>query len=317
MTSGCLTALLGRDVVRVTGSDAAGFLQGQISQDVESLADGASAWSLLLTPQGRIDAWFRITRSLADVFLIDVDAGYGAAVVARLERFRLRTDAAFEVLSGWRMLAVRGIGDTADDAAEAAVAEAAAEVRAEVDWPEWRGVDLLGPGLAAPAGTLPSAPQRFEAARIRAGWPRLGREITERTIPAEVGGLVEASVSFTKGCYTGQELIARIDSRGGNVPRPLRLLEIQDDTAPPAATTVEVGGEAVGEITSSAPDPDLGVTVALAAVHRRVVVPAEAEVAGAPAAVMPTPAARRAHATAARPARGDQANARRKPLGGG
>src|SRR5271157_4775990 len=74
-----------------------------------------------------------------------------------------------------------------------------------------------------PFGATPVDAAAYEAVRVEAGFPRHGDELDERTIPAEAG-LVEASVSFTKGCYTGQELVARIDSRGSNVPRRLRGL---------------------------------------------------------------------------------------------
>jgi len=290
MTAVSVIAETARDVVSVTGSDAARFLQGQISQDVDSLAANDSAWSLLLAPQGKVDAWFRITRRHDDTFLIDVDAGFGSVVVNRLQRFCLRTDATFTLLSGWRMLILRGAFDTTREAQAELKPELQVEVQAEVTWPAYSGIDLLGPELTAPTANPSASPQQFEAARIRAGWPRMGRELTERTIPAEIGGLVEVSVSFTKGCYTGQELVARIDSRGGNVPRPLRLLEISGCAEVPVGTAVNVDGEKVGEITSAALDLDQGVTVALAPVHRRIAPRSEAEVAGAPAKVLPTPA---------------------------
>ena len=330
--------LMDRDVVRVRGSDASSYMQGQISQDVESVAAGESAWSLILQPQGRIDAWFRLTRFGPDEFLLDVDAGHGAGLVERLERFRLRVDVEVEGLSGWRMLAIRGphansaaagLTDvSAEDsvrsattgalassgAAEAAdqpdyevrsghsSASTAPEVRAAVDWPGYEGVDLLfsgpGPGLPAwPDGLYEADRAGLEVLRIRAGWPVMGVEIGPRTIPAELGPcLISKSVSFTKGCYTGQELVARIDSRGGNVPRPLRLIEIADagdadagDLVAGAAVTVD--GETVGEVTSAAFDPASDLTVALGPVHRRVEPPAAVAVAGCDATVraLPTP----------------------------
>lgn len=285
-------ALMPRDVVAVTGADAATYLQGQISQDVEAVAEGSSAWSLVLAPQGKVDAWFRLTRGGDNTFLLDTDAGFGPALVARLERFRLRTDVAFELLEGWRMLALRGTMAADERLSDLnAQVQVDVQVRAVVDWPGYEGVDLLGPEVAAPEGLGVAGADALEVARIRAGWPAMGRELTERTIPAEIGGLLEASVSFTKGCYTGQELVARIDSRGGNVPRPVRLLEIDADAVAPGAE-ITVDGKAVGEITSAAADPGRGVTVALAPVHRRVVPPAEAEVAGAQAVVLATPASR-------------------------
>ena len=96
-------------------------------------------------------------------------------------------------------------------------------------------------------------------------------EINADTIPAELGQwVIDTSVSFTKGCYTGQELVARIDSRGGNVPRHLRVVEIDGDDPVPGGTPIEAGdlGE-VGLVTSAAPAPgDTGGQVALAFVKR-------------------------------------------------
>ena len=82
----------------------------------------------------------------------------------------------------------------------------------------------------------PGDPAAFEAARIEAGVPAMGREITDKTIPQEAGALVEHAVSFTKGCYTGQELVARLDARGNNVARRLRGVVL-----PPAATKAGPG----------------------------------------------------------------------------
>jgi folate-binding protein YgfZ len=110
--------------------------------------------------------------------------------------------------------------------------------------------------------------------RIEAGIPVMGREIDEGTIPAEAG-VVDMSVSFTKGCYTGQELVARIDSRGGNVPRRLRGVVLGDGTVPPLGATVQSEGKEVGRLTSVAFSPRLDAPVALAYVRRAVEVPTE------------------------------------------
>ena len=96
------------------------------------------------------------------------------------------------------------------------------------EWNGWTGVDLLGPGrrrarpgrAALPAGVVRCGADAVEACRIVSGIPAMGTELTAKTIAAEAG-LVERTVSFTKGCYTGQELVARIDARGSNVPRRL------------------------------------------------------------------------------------------------
>ena len=81
-----------RQAVIAEGPDALKFLQGQLSQDLDALAPGEAGWSLLLHPQGKISAWFRITRVTDDRFVIDVDAGWADEVLTRLNRFKLRTD---------------------------------------------------------------------------------------------------------------------------------------------------------------------------------------------------------------------------------
>lgn len=104
------------------------------------------------------------------------------------------------------------------------------------------------------AGAPPLA--ATEADRIERGWPAMGKELDERTIPAETG-LVGLTVSFTKGCYTGQELVARIDSRGGNVPRHLRRLRASEGEIA-AGSAIVVDGREVGTVTSSAGPVALG-----------------------------------------------------------
>jgi folate-binding protein YgfZ len=168
----------------------------------------------VLQPQGKVDAWFRVTRTGDERFELDVDTGAGDAVVARLSRFLIRTKATVELTER----------------------------------------DVVRAGGAAD-----------EAERIRAGIPAMGAELDERTIPAEVGQwLIDASVSFTKGCYTGQELVARIDSRGSNVPRHLRVIDVADDTTVAPGAEVLVEGSPVGTVTSAAPG------VAMAFVKRSV-----------------------------------------------
>jgi folate-binding protein YgfZ len=217
-----------RDVLHVSGPDAESFLQGQLSQDITALAPTQSAWSFVLQTQGKVDALVRVTRTKDDGWLLDVDAGYGEAVVARLNRFKLR-------------------------------------VKAEIESVAWDEVaDRVGPAFAVPEGA------DEERVRIELGWPRMGAELTEKTIPAETG-IVDRTVSFTKGCFTGQELVARIDSRGGNVPRHLRGVRLTTAGAPVGAELV-VDGKVAGTLTSVADD------VALAYVARDVEPPVDAVV---------------------------------------
>lgn len=263
---------IARDVVRVAGPEAVAYLQGQLSQDVEDLDVGTTAWSFLLQPTGKVDAWLRVTRTAADEVVLDADGGHRDALLARLRRFLLRTKAEIDPLD-WRAVALRGPGSVA------AAGDAAAELRVPAGWPGVEGADLLGPAVTIPAEVTSVGLEAYDSLRIRAGVPALGAELTEATIPAEAGPWVIAeSVDFTKGCFTGQELVARIDSRGGRVPRHLRgLLSVAGDL-PPVGAAVVVDGAEVGMVTSAAAAAGTGRPVALAYVRRGVTPPADAEV---------------------------------------
>ncbi len=258
-----------RDVVIGTGPDAADYLHGQLSQVIDGLAVGASTRSLLLSPQGRIDSWLRVTRVAPESFWLDVDHGFGEAMLTRLERFKLRTKVSFELLE-LPMIEVRG-PDTPpmhgpDPAGADGIGTAAIDVA--LCWHGLPGFDRIGRSVTAPAGVPLGDPVAFEVARLRWGIPRMGAELAEKTIPAEVPGLVEASVDFTKGCYVGQELVARVDSRGNNTPRRLWGLRSAETGATPSvgAVVLEAGDE-VGVVTSVAPTADGGF-VALASLRR-------------------------------------------------
>lgn len=260
---------LPRDFVRVVGPDASAFLQGQLSQDV-GLATGRSAWALLLQPQGKMVALLRVTRLGDDDFVLDTDGGWAGVVLERLNRFKLRVKADLEPLA-WRCVALRG--PRAHDAAAGAVTG----LVVDADWPGLPGADLIGEAPAPPDGVRRCSLDAYQAVRVEAGVPEMGRELDERTIPAEAG-VVERSVSFTKGCYTGQELVARIDSRGGNVPRRLRGVVVTTNVIPPPGASVTVDAKEVGELTSVAESVGRRAPVALAYVRRAVEPPADAVV---------------------------------------
>jgi folate-binding protein YgfZ len=260
-----------RDVVTVSGPDAVSYLQGQLSQDVAGLEIGGSAWSFVLQPQGKVDTWMRVDRAAPETFRLDTDAGAGEGLVARLERFKLRTKVDVELAADVPVLAVRG-----------------AEVLDGVPcgWPGVVGSDVFDPDPEAlptdlPVDARPLDLIGYEALRIRAGVPRMGAEVTGDTIPAELGRwVIDASVSFTKGCYTGQELVARIDSRGGNVPRHLRGLV---GPGLVVGAPVSVGEKEVGLVTSASGD------VGLALLHRSVEVPSSVSVGGSDVQAVPLP----------------------------
>ena len=279
---------LPRDFLVVDGPDALSFLQGQLSQDVD-IDNGHSTWALLLQPQGKLVAFVRVLRQSADRFVVETDAGFGPVVVERLNRFKLRVKADVTPLD-WRCLAVRG-----PRAHEAVTSGGAAGTVVVADWPGLPGADLVGDAPEPPDAVPLCELDAYEAVRIEAGIPVMGSEMDESTIPAEAG-VVDQTVSFTKGCYTGQELVARIDSRGGNVPRKLRGVIVSGDDAPPAGAAVRSGeGKDVGRLTSVARSPRLGI-VALGYVGRAVTPPAEVTVAwdggSAPARVEPLPLVR-------------------------
>ena len=256
---GPAATLIRRDVIIAVGPETEAFLQGQLSQDVAALAIGAAAPSFLLQPMGKVDAWLRVRRMADDAFALDVEEGHGEATLARLNRFKLRTksDLTLETQS---VKAVRSLSavDTADGGVP-------------VDWGAISGYDIFEVAALDPDERAATAAD-YETLRVLAGVPAMGAELTEDTIPAEAG-VVDASVSFTKGCYTGQELVARIDSRGGNVPKHLRGV-VGDGLTAGAAVLVD--GDEVGTVTSASGG------VALAYVKRAVEsFPASAVVAGA------------------------------------
>jgi folate-binding protein YgfZ len=297
---------LDRDALRVAGPESQRYLQGQLTQDVDRLAEGDSRWSFVLSPTGKVDALVRVTRTGAEEWLLDTDAGYGDALLERLARFKLRTRVQLEPLEV-KVLALRGavaegsaggpaatagsleataggLGATAGSLEATAGGPEAAPARGtravSFDWPGFAGVDLFveGAELVEPPAGWPLAPaERYESDRIVAGFPRMGAELTDKTIPAETG-LVARTVSFTKGCYTGQELVARIDSRGSHVAKHLRALRCSEGIS---AGQELLGAErVVGAVTSACPMYGKTGWVGLGYVHRSVEVPARLASAG-------------------------------------
>ncbi len=277
-----------RDVLAVRGADAETYLQGQLSQDLGPLAVGASADSLLLEPDGKLSALLRVTRTDGQGFVLDVEGGYGEAVATRLRRFLLRSKVELETLD-WRCLSLRGpaVPEVASGLLTALTERGVLALPFE--WNGWTGIDLLGPGDVVlgpdelPAGLVRCGADAVEECRIVAGVPALGTELTAKTIPAETG-LVARTVSFTKGCYTGQELVARIEARGSNVPRRLvGLLAADDDGSMARGMTLHAGtppdgdgaadDKVVGTVTSAVRSSVLGGWVGLGYLHRSVEAP--------------------------------------------
>ena len=226
-----------RDGVAVEGADAARYLQSQLSQEIASMIVGASAWSFVLSPTGKVDSLVRVQRTAEDAFLLDTDAGYGDGLMTRLLRFRIRVDVQL-VPSARRIVAFRGSGlPPMPDGALIA-------------WGEGFDLDAEHPSIAS--GGIPTVPagtaDDLLRARIEACWPAMGTEIVPgETVPAETG-VISLAVNFAKGCYPGQELVERMDSRGAAAPWRLEAVDVGRGAV--AGAVLERDGAAIGSLTS-------------------------------------------------------------------
>ena len=235
-----------RDFVRVAGPDAADFLERLLSNEVATLGAGASCEALLLTPKARVVAPLVVWRRGDDDFLLLTESGLGDVVRATLARARFAAKAEIEPEQheSWLVL-----GDRDGGIPNADYGLPASEVLDE-----------------RPAGDAIGT-EELERLRLEARTPAWEKEIDDRVLPAEAG-LVERAISLTKGCFPGQEPIARLHYRG-HANRELRLLQVEGTPEPD--TEVVHGEKAVGRVTSSVPR--------LALAYVRVEVPADAELA--------------------------------------
>ncbi len=261
------------ELVWVTGKDAVTFLDGQVSQDVAAMDVGATARSFLLEPRGKLFALLWLLRGNDSVGLV-AGQGRAAGVVEHLERFRFRVDVGFEIDqrriaevwgSNLAEVALRtGLKEGSDWADRDGVMTATLRgnplTRLVLAGTDDRDLDELG---LSPAGRIAA-----DAVRIEAGEPVMGVDVDEGTIPQE-SGLVAESVSFTKGCFVGQELVARIDSRG-RVNRRLVGIKMTENVLPPPGSEVVADEAAVGTISTVGESVTVGAPVALAMVRREV-----------------------------------------------
>jgi tRNA-modifying protein YgfZ len=229
-----------RDFVRVAGPDAADYLQRMVSNDVEALATGAACPALLLTAKARVIAPLVVLRRGDDDFLLLTEPGLGEVVRALLTRMRLRAQCEIEPEAHESVLVFGG------------------EQGFATDWPGAR--EAIDTGLEP---TL--SEEQVELRRIEGGVPRWEHEIDDRILPAEAG-LDAMHVSFSKGCYPGQEPVARLHFRG-HPNRRLRVIEL--DELPERDAPLLHDRREVGRVTSAARRED-GTVVALAYVRTEV-----------------------------------------------
>ena len=287
-TDAGLVDLSAREVVAVTGPDRVSFVQGMVTQDVEKLPEGGVAPAALLTAKGAMVSDARVIRLPAEVLLL-VEPGFGPVVREALQRFLISEDA--EVAERSTELAQLAlVGPRAEAVVQTALGDSPAAGRAAAfdqdgisGWVLPQGLGLPGVDVLVPVASLPktfdrllatgAVPVGFEALevlRVERGTPRFGADLDEKTIPLEAH--LQSAISYEKGCYIGQEVIARATFRG-HVNR--QLVGLSFDTLPPPRTELFVGDRRVGWVTSAVQSPIFG-TIGLGYAHRDVARPGTA-----------------------------------------
>jgi folate-binding protein YgfZ len=292
-----------RDVLTIPGADRLSWLHSITSQHLDRLADGSGSEALVLSPNGHVEHHLAVA-DLAGTTWADVEPGTGEALLAFLQkmRFMLRVEPAL-VTDGWAVLSV--VGPTSTDVLAAAglpVPEAPYEARALDGGAFVRRMPGLGDGgatvfdLVVPRGEIDATADRlaaplagvsaFEALRVEARRPRFGVDTDHRTIPNELPWL-RTAVHLEKGCYRGQETVARVHNLG-RPPRRLVLLHLDgvSEVLAEPGTPVLSGAREVGRVGSVVRHHELGV-IALALVKQSVAMDAALTVAGSTAAIDP------------------------------
>jgi len=286
-----------RGVIRLLGADRAAWLQGLVTNDVRALAPGQRLYSAYLTPQGRMitDLWIVATD---DALLLDVPAPLAADLAARLDGLIFAEDVQVADVSGEvpcthvmgagvqgrtgagvRGAGVQGAGvqGAGVQGAGVLVVDDTYGVPALVAYGDFDAL-LDAHGLSSLRGATEVDLDTFDVVRIEAGVPKFLVDMTEDTIPLEAG-IEDRAISFTKGCYVGQELIVRVTQRGGGrVAKKLVGLTLEDSrsagaSAPASGAPIHAGDRAVGHVTSAAFSPRLGRVIALGYVQRDFVSP--------------------------------------------
>ena len=265
-----------RAKILVSGPDAAEYLQGQLTNDVEALPVGEGCYAALLDRKGHLQSDMRVLR-LSDGIWLDLEPGPAPTVLSHLRTYSIgRNVDIADVTAEWAILTVIGPRAAELTGLEGLGPEHTQRRR------QWDGIEVLGVAtasgvdlivpareaerlreLALAAGVVEVGEDAAEIVRIESGTPRFGAEMSAETMPAEAG-IVDAAVSFTKGCYIGQEPVARLHYRG----RPNRRLCGLELSAPAeAGAELRLGDRAVGRIGSSCLSPARG-PIALAIVRR-------------------------------------------------
>lgn len=279
-----------RGKLLLTGSEAAEFLQGQVTNDVEALQPGQGCYAALLDHKGKMRADMRVLRG-PDWLLLDTEPAGLPVLLRTAQTYSIGRDVRSSDVTGERSI-LSLIGPAAAEALEAAPPER------EHSWIEGEhgmyvrtdlGVDVIcdaaqAATVRAALGVEPISEEVAECLRIEAGRPRHGLDTDGSTIPQEAG-LNERAVSFTKGCYVGQETVARLHYKG-RPNRHLRGLRLSG----PGSTgdSITLGEREVGRLGSVCQSPRFG-HIALALVRREAAPGDTVDVAGSPAQVVELP----------------------------
>jgi len=304
---------LGRIIV--AGEDRRDYLQGLLTNDVAALSAGRGCYAAYLTPQGRMIADMYVYE-LGDAIVMTMPIEVKDGVLSKLDQFIFSEDVRLgDVTDGFAQRTMLGPRATAVVAAVTAGTDEALRALTPDGCvrTSFQGMpaivmaasDFGAPGLhvlveqtsaaafdaaAERAGAVPLDAKTADVVRIEGGIPRFHRDMDEQTLPLEAG--VEGrAISFTKGCYVGQEVIIRVMHRGhGRVAKKLVGLVLAGDAAPEPATPIESDGRDVGAVTSAALSPALARPIALGYVQRDFIAPGTGlSIAGQPATVVALP----------------------------
>ncbi len=279
-----------RGYLKVSGPDRASFLQGIITNDVSGIAPGMGLHAAILTIKGRVLADF-ILSAFEDYFVLETEASILEKLQSTLSRYRIREKVTFDLLQDLGSVGVQG--PVSDSLLTEALGGTLGSLETYQHQSLQFGQDLItvrrqsvtgetGFILTLNQSRLPSLWERLlraggeskllpvgyeasESLRVEAGLPRYGRDLTEENIPLEIEG--QDMVSFTKGCYVGQEVVARLKFLG-QANKHLRGLLITDPSTPITSSRVKSEEKEIGRITSSAYSPTLGQPIAMAYLRR-------------------------------------------------
>jgi folate-binding protein YgfZ len=252
------TVLSDRALWKLRGPDAERYLNGQVTNDVTRLENGHAIYAAVCTAKGRMEGDLTIAKH-GDAFYLDAEPALREGLGLRLDKYLIADDATFEDLTGeWNLSHVFG-----------AKPPPAPENGFAIRNPRFglTGHDVWTSGPAPALGSAVDA-DILETLRLENGLPRWGAELTPTTLPPEAGPHMLAAISYSKGCYVGQETIARLKSVG-HVNKTLVFLRSSTAQFPPAGAKLIHNSTEVGAVTSSGFSPRLEKGIALAYVQRQ------------------------------------------------